>query len=339
MKERMAIVRRPFLAILFLAAGCVPMAEIDIRVLDPAELTLPLSVQQVAFMNRAVFPHILKNDTSGWTKQEYYILDTIVNNWIFQGVRSAMMESPLYDLDTIRVIRSRRRDTTTVLDPLTVVQMQMIKQVHPADAVISLEYYTLYDSIGVTYNAIEGRYEAYLGIYTTVAWRIYDLARDTVIDEYAFKETSDWVAFADGYKSSLAKLPETIDAIRAAAFTVGEKYGERISPGWMEVIRFYHVWGSKEIREAGKLAARGDWNNAAGIWKRLAYGEDEKTAARACFNMALLCETEDLLLPALDWAIKSYSIRQEDLTRDYIDLLKNRYEDRKKLREQIPYVE
>ncbi len=90
------------------------------------------------------------------------------------------------------------------------------------------------------------------------------------------------------------------------------------------------------MKEAGKLAAMRDWKGAAEIWKKLAYQENEKVAAKACFNMALVCEIEDLLIPALDWAIKSYLIKQDPDTKEYIDQLKVRYEKQKVIKTQLP---
>jgi len=90
------------------------------------------------------------------------------------------------------------------------------------------------------------------------------------------------------------------------------------------------------MREAGKKAATRDWKGAAEIWKKLAYQENEKIAIKACFNMALVCEIEDLLIPALDWAIKSYFIKQDPITKDYIDQLKVRYEKQKVIKTQLP---
>jgi hypothetical protein len=90
------------------------------------------------------------------------------------------------------------------------------------------------------------------------------------------------------------------------------------------------------MKQAGKLAASMDWQGAAEIWKKVAYQEKERIAAKACFNMALVCEMEDLLIPALDWAIKSYFIKQDPITKDYIDQMKVRYEKQKVLRAQMP---
>lgn len=334
------VIRRPrkYILILLLAAGCAPMAEIDIQVMDPAGITLPLNVQQLAFLNRSVVPQLLHSDSTGWSEEEYYILDTIMNNRIFQGIRKSMNASPLYNLDTIEIIRVRRYDTSGIMEPLSPTRLQRFKEVHPADALLSLEYYNLKDSMSLARKFYDNylSYDAYMGIYTTTVWRIYDLRRDIVIDEYTLQDTANWYTWDENKKIAIEQLPLMIDAIRIAAFELGTIYGNRISPGWMEVQRFYHTSGGKEMREAAGKAALTDWQGAAEIWKKLAYGENPKTAAKACFNMALVCEMEDLMIPALDWAIKSYLIRQEPLTKEYIELLKQRYENQKQLKRQLP---
>ncbi len=329
---------RTLLLSIVLAAGCAPMAEIEIQVMDPAEITLPLNVHQLAFMNRSVYPQLLNTD-SVWTPEEFHILDTIVHNWIFFGLMESLAESPLFDLDEIKVVQVRRADTSGILKPLEPADMRRLKTMHPADAVISLEYYDINDSVDVDLNLDNFLYEAYMGFYTTTVWRIYDLEEEKVFDKFILQDTVDWNAWDESYNGALKELPRAIDAIRAAAYYTGINYGKRISPAWMEVHRYYHTSGGKQMREAGRIADSGDWQAASALWSGIASGKDQKVAAKACFNMALAREMEDLLVPALDWAVKSYSIRQDPLTREYIDLLKQRYEDWKKLRMQLPSME
>jgi hypothetical protein len=339
----MTIGKRIAIFCLILGTGCAPMKEIDIQIIYPAEVTLPLSVHELAFLNRSVIPRLLHPDSSRWTDEEYYILDTIMNNWIFNGVRQSMMESPLYDLDAINIIRSRRSDTIGLLKPMTAGRMNQLKRVHPADAVISLEYYDLIDSSKAYMIVAKDEdglpafeVEAYLGLYSSAAWRIYDLILDTVIDFHAIRDTMTWYNDGETFELAVEGLPPAIDAVRAAAFNIGTIYGKRISPVWLETPRYFHALGGKEMKQAAKLAGQGNWQDAAAIWKNIASGEKRRAAAHACFNMALFFETEDEIIPALDWAVKSYAIRQETLTREYIELLKQRYEDWKKLIKQIP---
>ena len=332
-----------YFLILVLGTGCAPMKEIEIQVMVPAELTLPLHVHEIAFINRSVTPRLMHPDSSGWTEEEYYIMDTIMNNWIFLAVRKTMMESPLFDLDTLNIIRSRRSDTTGFMSPLTSSQLQQIRQVHPADAVISLDYYDLVDSSKVYMVSILDDYgypkyavEAYLGLYTTSLWRIYDLIQDSILDEHLIHDTLEWYHTGDIVDEAVDGLPEAIDAIREAAFHTGTIYGERICPGWMKTQRYYYASGSEEMRRASERVRREDWDGAASIWEKISSGENDSQAAKASFNLALVCEMKDLYIPALDWAIKSYYLRQKELTLEYIRLLRQRYEQQKKLDYQVP---
>jgi len=327
---------RWWVLILFLVAGCVPMSEIEIQVMDPAEVTFPLEVQQLVFLDRSVFPHLYHHDSSKWSVEEYNILDTIMGNWIFKGVRHTMTGSPLFDVDTIKIIRARRMDTAMIMEPITVTEMLHLKKIHPADAMISLEYYHVKDSARVINNQVEFLDGAYLGLYTTTVWRIYDMNQGSIIDEFVLRDTVDWFAYDVTVQSSIDHLPQIVDALREAGYSLGLRYGNRISPAWMEVYRFYYSSGGKEMRMASKKAKAGDWQAAADLWKDLEYSENQTVAAKACFNVAVACEMEDQLIPALDWAIKSYAIRQKPLTNDYIQLLKRRFEERKQLQKQVP---
>ena len=322
------------LIIVLLLVGCTPMAEISIQVIEPAKITLPAYVNQVAFLNHSYVPKYHNEDTSGLSQKEIYILDTVINNQVFRGLRNGLNESPLFDLDSIHIIQFRRNDTSNFLEPLTGDQIHAIKQSEQAEALISLEYYRIQDTI--TMDTYQLDLMANRRIISHTVWRIYDLYLDSIFDEYMLKDTTDWFVIGYDTYSIMESLPEFINSLRTASYSAGLRYGQRISPSWFVVPRFYHISGGEAMREAGKKAASRDWKGAAEIWKKLAYQENEKTAAKACFNMALVCEMEDLFIPALDWAVKSYLIKQNPVTREYIDQLKVRYRKQKVIKTQLP---
>ena len=322
------------LIISLLLVGCAPMAEISIHVIEPAKITLPPYVNQVAFLNHSYIPKYQPDDTSGLNQREIYILDTVINNQVFRGLQDGLNESPLFDLDSIHIIQLRRYDTVNFLKPLTWDQIHAVKQSEQAEAIISLEYYRIQDTIIM--DTYQMDFMGNRRMITHTVWRIYDLSIDSIFDEYMLMDTVDWYVFGYDSYSILEKIPEFINSLRNASYNAGLKYGQRISPSWFEVPRFYYISGGEAMREAGKLAATRDWNGAAEIWKKLAYQEDERIAAKACFNMALVCEMEDLLIPSLDWAIKSYFIKQDPVTKEYIDQLKVRYEKQKVIKTQLP---
>jgi hypothetical protein len=324
---------------LLLFDACAPMAEIDLQVINPAEITFPLNVKEIAFLNRSVYPAKLYTDTGKWDVTELYVIDTVVNNWMFKGVRESMSQSPLFEFNEIHVMRKRRFDSAAFLKPMSIEELDRLKKLESigrANALVSLDYFHLGDSVHVEFNLAEFAHEAYLGFYITALWRIYDLERDTLIDEVTLKDTSQWYAYHEYYNFSLRGLPSGLQALRQSAYNAGYKYGVRISPTWYETTRYYYPGGSREMKTASKLVAQWDWQGASAIWKRLADGEEKKLAARACFNLALASEVDDRIIQAIDWAIRAYAIRQDDLTREYIDILEQRYEDNKDLRKQLP---
>jgi hypothetical protein len=87
-----------------LLVACIPMAEISIQVLEPAKITLPLYINQVAFINHSYIPRRDPGDTSGLSPKEIFILDTIINNQIFMGLRDGLNNSPLFDLKALSAL-------------------------------------------------------------------------------------------------------------------------------------------------------------------------------------------------------------------------------------------
>jgi len=107
----------------------------------------------------------------------------------------------------------------------------------------------------------------------------------------------------------------------------------------MEQDRYYYQKGSLGLIDAATLVGYGQWDRAQILWRKAADGEEEKKAARACFNMALAMELEDSLKLALVWARRSYMLMEDDLTFEYIELLEERLLNRNKLDHQLPSQE
>jgi hypothetical protein len=313
------------------------MAEISIQVMEPAVITLPEYISQAAFINRSYIPLYHHEDTSSYSPKEVFVLDTIMNNRIFMGLRDGLNESPLFDLDSIHIIQSRRNDTVGFLKPLKSEQLDLLAQRERAEALISLEYYEIRDTISLSIDYMD--FIAFRQVASRTVWRVYDLKLDSVLDEFIMRDTVDWISFGQTKDHALANLPEFVSALRIAGYNAGHRYSQRISPAWYAVPRFYHTAGGKAMKKAAQKAAAQDWIGASDIWENLAYQENSKAAARACFNMALVYEMEDLFIPALDWAVKSYLIKQDPVTMEYIELLKDRYDKQEVIESQLPSQE
>lgn len=328
-------------------SGCNTVREISIEVLVPAEVTIPEYTQSVTFVNRSYPPWLAKNsaDTLNRPVKELRILDTIINNKFFLGVFDALNSSPLFDLEEFTVIQLRRNDSILFPEPLSEEELRIIKDTVFTDALICLEGYQVkdtayaldswdlswdnndyYQDIGVAFF-IEG----------TILWRMYDVLYGMIIDEFKTTGTMDWTAYGYGdIEETMNELPEVVDAYREYAYQRGFEIGMRISPLWSQVRRFYFISGSQNIRKAAELVIEGKWEEAAVLWKEETDSSNPKIAAKTRFNMALYCEQKDLIIPAIDWANKSYQMIPEKYTKTYISILEKRKLNKLILHEQIP---
>jgi hypothetical protein len=170
----------------------------------------------------------------------------------------------------------------------------------------------------------------------TTQWRIYNAIDATIIDDYIWTDTLEWSAGGDFIPQAVSELPEVVDGYREYAYQTGYDFGIRISPTWSQVRRFYFISGNKELRKAAYYANRNNWEEAAEIWKKESESDNKKIAAKSAFNLAFYSERKDLLIPAIDWATKSYGIINEKYTKIYIDILEQRKLNKLKLEQQIP---
>ncbi len=333
--------------IIFLSLlSCDTVREISIEVLVPAEVTIPEDIQSVAFVNRSYTPWLARDpkDTLSRPSEDLYILDTIINNKFFLGLFDALSSSPLFDLEDPNIFQLRRSDSTRFTDPLSVEDLQYITDTLNTDAIVSLEGYRISDSLLVwsqsndiwmdpDYYFIEYKF-VYI-VEGKMQWRIYDGIDGTLIDEFIKADTTEWTVYGDS-EEAVNELPEVVDAYREYTYQRGYDFGMRVSPSWSEVRRFYFISGNKNIRKAAELAYNGKWEEAASLWKQESGSTDPKIAAKAAFNLAFYSEKKDLIIPAIDWATKSYELIQEKYTKTYLDILETRKLNKLKLQRQIP---
>lgn len=334
--------------ILLILFSCNTVKEISIEVLVPAEVTIPPYVQSVTFVNRSYTPWLAKdsNDTKRRPVDDLFIIDTLLNNKFFLGVFEALNSSPLFNIEELNIIKLRRRDPLRFPEPLSELEMISIADTIQADCMICMEGYRVTDTLAVTSDWGIYYYDEDGEIYTvndivfvvegTIQWRIYDLLNPSIIDEFIRTDTLEWKANGNIIEMALNELPEVVDGYREYAYQRGYDFGMRISPTWAQVRRFYFISGNRNLRKAAEYANTGKWEDAADIWKKESDSDNKKFAAKAAFNLAFYSERKDLLIPAIDWATKSYEIINEKYTKTYINILEQRKLNKLKLEQQIP---
>ncbi len=334
--------------ILLSLLSCNTVKEISIEVLVPAEITIPPDIQSITFVNRSYTPWLAKdlNDTSRRPVDELFIIDTLLNNKFFLGVLDALNSSPLFNIEELNIIQLRRRDPVRFPIALSGLELHSIADTIQSDGMICLEGYRVTDTLALISDWESYYYDDYGETYMddyivflvegTIQWRIYDLLHPSIIDEFISADTFEWKANGDIIALALNELPEVVDGYREYAYQRGYEFGMRVSPAWEQVRRFYFISGNRNLRKAAEYASTGKWEEAAEIWKKESDSDNKKFAAKATFNLAFYSERKDLLIPAIDWATKSYEIINEKYTKTYINILEQRKLNKLKLEQQIP---
>ena len=150
-------------------------------------------------------------------------------------------------------------------------------------------------------------------------WRLYHPGSRSIIDQY---QHSSYLTFdlSEGLPPPTA-LPET-------AYAAGIAYFQRFLPGFYVVRRdlYKRTSGSaKNQFEAGyRRAEVANWPGAIEIWDELSDNKKQKTAGRACLNIAVANEVLGNTDLALEWAKKSYEYYDDKLGRGYSKILLRR---------------
>lgn len=150
-------------------------------------------------------------------------------------------------------------------------------------------------------------------------WRLYHPRTKSIIDQY---QHSTYMSF----DTNSGILPPT--ALPETAFNAGVAYIQRFLPGFYVVRRdlYKRTSGSakNQFMAGYRRAEVANWQGAIEIWEQLADYPKQKTAGRACLNIAVANEVLGNTDLALDWAKRSYEYYDDKLGRSYSKILLRR---------------
>jgi hypothetical protein len=150
-------------------------------------------------------------------------------------------------------------------------------------------------------------------------WRLYDPRSKKIADQ--FKQTTYMSFNMHNKVPPLTALPE-------AAYAAGQEYIQRFLPTYYTVKRDMYKKGkgkSKNKFKAGyRRAEVANWKGAIEVWEPMAEQFGDKSAGRACLNIAVAHEVLGDTEEALKWAKRSYEDYNDKLGRSYAKTLLKR---------------
>jgi len=169
---------------------------------------------------------------------------------------------------------------------------------------------------------------------------LYDPKTKIIMDEFVTNDYLRRTGRGDTERAALSNLPSPQTVGREVARAGGINYGMRIAPVYVAISRQYYskAKGYKtRMQEAARLASGGNWEGAAKTWKNITEIEKEnkKSAGRAAYNMAVAAELRGNLEVAQEWAEKSWTQFGNKKARNYVNILKMRQNDVRKVEYQL----
>jgi hypothetical protein len=323
----------------------------SLQVLKPAEITLEENIINVGVINRTYPTKENKawNIVEGLLTGEGIGTDRRGSEATVDGMIDVMSRSPRFKLIRLDIDMLKGSGTGQFPEPLTRAKISEVCQRNNLDALIALEAFDSdsrvnFSPIVIRTKVAKDVYKDLPGIRAesrmnvTVGWRVYNYKSEVISDEFRY---TDFLAFSGQgltQNEALANLPSKYDALFQTGFHTGKRYGHRITPLWVTESRAYYNKGNDQLKKAARMVRSGNWEPAAEIWKKEALSSEKKIAGRACYNMAVFCETRGNFDIAIEWSQKAYNEFNNKKARSYTALIKRRMLDRQVLQQQMAPV-
>ncbi len=325
----------------------------SIRVLQPAQMTLPEHITTVAIVDRSKPSNGWSNFFEGLLTGEQIGQDRKSRQTAVDGLTNALTRTPRFQVKSTGIEMTGSKAGSRMPPALDWTEIDKICRDYGTNAVVTIESFdsdnsrstravseTRKDKEGKKYTVTTFQSQQRTGV--RIGWRLYDPKTKIILDEYVTDDYLERNGSGSTESAALNNLPSQLDVTRDVAYNVGIEYGARIAPIYVNISREYYTKakGYKgHMKTAARYLADHETDKATALWKSvvtLAATTNRKAAGRAAYNIAVAAEIDGNLPLALEWAGKAYKDFGNKKARSYIDTIKGRQNDARKVDAQMP---
>ncbi|MBL7828746.1 MAG: hypothetical protein JNJ57_19075 [Saprospiraceae bacterium] len=334
----------------FSLVGCMPRTSL--QVLQPAQMTVPEHINTLALVDRSKPSNGWLNVLEGLFSGESISQDRQSRREAMDGLTNALTRTPRFQVKNTGIEMTGSKAGGNMPRPLEWSEVSQICKDYNVDAVVALESFDSdnntstsrqlrkrKDKNGKEYT--ETTFNSRLRSSVRIGWRTYDPSRKIIFDEYVTDDFLERTASGNTERRAIDNLPSQVSVTRDVAFNVGIEYGARIAPIYVTVSRAYYAKakGQKTLmKQAARHFEGKNYDMATSMWKKIIAqaGDNKKAAGRAAYNMAVAAEVKGNLDIALDWAQRAWTEYGNKRARNYINVIKDRQNDARKVDSQMP---
>lgn len=300
-------------------ASCIStsnMKSIEIEMMKPALITLSEKMDTIAIFNRTYY----QSDTYSYSNENSHkvINDTTIHysdlsNQCVDALTKELMKEGYF----IKIINCR--DSINYLFTIdTLINYPKLHKEIGADAFILLDYFKLRECFadnvsGYSYflsNIIDqfpefDKSTKVESIDADLLWTV-SIEGDTSL--YAYKQHPKNLCYGNSvYPDFFGNDFNHKILLKNTAEYLGKSFAPKLIPSWEKVNRLYYRSSNENMRIGEKYLLDNDWLKAAAIYKGETKSKNHNIAAKATYNMALICEMEGNIDAANDWVDRSSS--------------------------------
>lgn len=310
-------------------------AWVKLTLIRPSELVLPEHIRTIAIIDRTM------PDENPQNKLEQIITGEVMHQDEQAIIRlnDGFIEA-CSGMNRFQPVRTAERyagngTKTTFPSLLEWNTVSDICNKHQTDALLSIE---IFDSDFIlTNNPVKIDIKDDNGNLTTrvefkatgvavinIGIRLYDASNRIILDEYQTNYRLNFDAQAATLQAALNQLLDKVEAINRASFDAGFIYGQRITPTYYRVTRYFFDRPKKELGAGVRYSEVADWKSAINAWSKVVEKGDRKDAGRAAYNIAVAYEVLGDLEEAKRWAARSHTEFEEKDADEYYKMLADR---------------
>lgn len=338
-----------FLSILLTLSSC--SSSVQIRALQPALMKIDDHITTIAVVDRSKPAKGWLNVLEGAISGESIGQDKSGRKKAVQGLTDGLTRTPRFNVKETGIEMIGSSTGNSMMPPLDWEEVQRICQKYGADAIAVIEMFDTDQNVTVRRNDIKLKsksgkdsfrveFEAYRRLDVKLGWRLYDPKTKTIADEAFTSRGADSRERANTESAARSRLPDVYRVVDDVSFGAGLDYGARIAPTWITLNRDYYGKAKgiyeEKMKQAARYAESADWYKAAEIWQPIAnQTQDKELAGKAAYNMAVANECLGKMDLALDWAKKAYNDFGNKKAKNYINIIKMRQNDERKVQMQM----
>lgn len=321
--------------------------ELYINVMEPAPVTIPAYVKNIAVIDRSAPTDESKplDVVDKVLSLEGANLDKDGAAESISGLRDELIRNERFtEVKTLPDTEFRTSQLNIMPPPLSWSIVEQICSENKIDALFALEKFDTDTRIGYATRKVDiatplGKipgleHQADMETIVKTGWRIYDPKSKAILDEFIYDESVVYHGRGINPVVAAAGLIGRKEAIKEVGNKAGHGYALRLIPFYTRVYRDYYVKGSDNFKIAKRKAQMGKWDEAAEYWNKELDNPKMKIAGRAAYNIAIINEINGRIDEAISWAQKSYEDYNNKLASRYAHILEGRRYENQVLAEQ-----